>query len=87
MSLEDLENFYKKVGDIHRKHQKILEVSDGNKGRITLVLKDNYRQSGRVKNMNFSASFDKGMIAASIAIFDDSNNLTTYDIAEIVDVY
>jgi hypothetical protein len=87
MSLEKLPDLYKKASDVYKKYQKILEVSDAQKGRITLVLKDNYKQSGRLKNLNYSVSFDIGEITALVSIFDDADDVIKYNISEIIDVF
>jgi hypothetical protein len=72
--------------DAYKLYEKIVEHAIASNGRITLALKDNYRQSGNVKNINISFSEDGSSINGIISFFEKPKFIE-FDFAEIADVY
>ncbi|WP_216846734.1 hypothetical protein, partial [Mucilaginibacter sp. L196] len=71
---------------VYKQYLKIIDHSNAGKAWITLALKDNYRQSGRLKNANFSVASD-GTVNATVSLYIDGSEPVDYNITEIADVY
>jgi C4-type Zn-finger protein len=86
-NLEKLSDVHEQAKKAYEMYLRILNISEANNGRITLALKDNYRQSGRLNTMSYSVAFDTGKINSRISIFDDQTSLVEYNVSEIIDVF
>ena len=82
----DLTEVFNRFNDISKKLELINNVISTNKGTITILL-DNTTIKGRVKEIKSSSKFEMGEISATISLYDDHFNVSTYNIRDIENAF